>query len=294
MLQYNIRNPFSEFEFYTKDELIQIKANPTFYANYPTLSTIVVFENDVYKSSHQITSADKIVEIPLSAGNKKVTLVESGTSTAGTSTIKGTYLISVRAVNFTKNNHGIVASKTVFLGDSITVGGNSANPQKEAFARLFKVENSKEVAVLGYGYARLKDFAETTLKINDTVSKLVTLLSNATEKKLVIALGTNDYGLDSTAAATFGTWYANFVDAINVADSNIQIYCVSPIRRTGDPALLADYRTEINTICSIRLFATHINGYDILLLTDMADGVHPTTAGHKKYKDAIYPVIYPA
>lgn len=288
---YNIRNAFSEFEFYTTDTSITIQADSTIKSLFPQYAQIAVFEDDVYSGVYLITDKND-VEITLSAGNKKVTLVE-GLTTMPITDMLGTYLTSIKAENFTKNNQGNVDTKCCFIGDSITVGGNSSIPQKEAFGRLFKIENSKEVAILGYGYATLKDFAETQLLVDNTVTDLLNLLSNSSEKKLVIALGTNDYGLDSTPPATFAEWYANFVDSIHASDNSMEIYCISPLRRSGDPTLLANYRIEIETICSSRSYTTYINGYDILLLTDLVDGVHPTTAGHKKYKDAIYNIIYP-
>ena len=157
-----------------------------------------------------------------------------------------------------------------------------------------KFENDKEVGILGYGYGELMDFAETQLKRDNVIADMVSMFSNVTTtKKLIISLGTNDFALSSTASATFKTWYENLLDDINTEDSDIIVYCISPLIRTVDGALLDDYRTAIDDVCSVRSYATHIAGKTILTTgaPDFADKVHPSTTGMKKYKDAVYTII---
>jgi lysophospholipase L1-like esterase len=298
-ITYKIRSAHSEFKFWYGDTTFSVKAKSTVAGVDASFAYLSVFVNDVYNQRIQFLVADtgfKTITVP--AGYKKITLVESLTTRSGVDAgdVEGLFIQDILAEESFKKIPIInVAEKLVFLGDSITVGATADNPSSEGYSRLFAVENLKEVAVLGWGYGKLKHFATDAPTIVTTVGYITTAFSNVTTtKKLIIALGTNDWGLDTTAAATIKTWYGNLLDAINVADSDIHVYCISPLKRLTDPALLEAYRIAISEVCTARpAYTTYINGYPLLELTDMSDNVHPTTAGHKKLKDAIYTTICP-
>ena len=175
-----------------------------------------------------------------------------------------------------------------------TVGDNADVYSVGGYSVLNRPEH--EVGLIGYGVARMKDFGETAGKRTIAISYINDLFSNVTtDKVLVIALGTNDFAIDSTAAATFKTWYGDLLDDINTADSSITIYCISPLIRADDAPLLDDYRTAIDDLCTARAYATHIPGKNILSVgaPDFNDGVHPSNSGHIKYNNAIDPIINP-
>jgi hypothetical protein len=288
-----------KFEFNTTNQNIIIKTQPTIYSAYPQWAQISIFENDVFKEVISITDSQPRVAT-LSAGSKKVSIVESmvASATSDELNVVGTFLTSVLASNFTKVNEGSVSEKIIFMGDSITSGGNSTIPEAQGFGVLFRIENSKNVNIYAYGNACLgSGFAGTSPLVTRTVNHIISMFANVTTtKKLLIALGTNDWGVTHSSAANFNTWYGNLLDAIHVADPIINIWCLSPILRTdgNENATLDDYRTDIGTLCAARSgYATHIVGKTILSAGDLGDGLHPTNAGQKKLKDAIYAIMYP-
>jgi lysophospholipase L1-like esterase len=124
-------------------------------------------------------------------------------------------------------------------------------------------------------------------------SAFVSVVSAYSPSILWIAIGTNDYGLNKWSAASFGTAYAALLDALNSALPDLFIYCQTPIVRANEAAngsgsKLGDYRTQIATAVSTRTaYAKLIDGTAILTTDDLADGVHPTTAGHATYAAAV-------
>jgi lysophospholipase L1-like esterase len=281
-----IRNPFASQKIQTSDIKIALRA---FYdiqgaVVYPNLSVNV---NGVFNQNKTIVS-NTFTEIDLPSGNKEVEIIESLTIKPG-ATINGLFLTNIQTKNTsTIIDETIVSEKLVFITDSIGNGVNTTYPNTQAFTRLFKNIDNREVAVLGYGYAELKHFASDSTKINDTVSKIQALFVNATTKKLIITLGSNDYGVSATAAVTFLGWYTDLISAIRTADPSIIIILISPILRNGETSLLADYRTGIELLDS----DLYINGQPILILTDLGiDGLHPTIAGHLKFHNHIDSLI---
>lgn len=281
-----VRSAGSQWVFDYSGTYLGLTVNPAAYGTYPQFSHIAIFVNDELFQVETFSDTS-LHEITLPVGFKTVKLVEGIISKP--SSIIGTWLTSVLvdSSKFTKHSITNVSEKIVFLGDSITVGANALYPSVNGFPYLFRSLDSKEVAVLGYGYGKVYDFGETAPKIAAVNEHLAQLYSNVTAtKKLCIALGTNDFALDSTPVATFEGWYEDLLDGIIAYDNNIDIYCLSPIIRTSDGALLDDYRTTIASLCTAKSL-THITGKTILTTGDLDDGVHPTTDGHLILHDAL-------
>ena len=236
---------------------------------------------------------DSTYYLDLPAGVKNIELIQDGINKPS-STLLGTFLTKVFVDNtFVKVNETNVAEKLTFLGDSITQGSGSNNPSIESYAHRFKYDDSKEVTTLGWGSAKVSSFASTPALITEHVGYIIDTFSNVTTtKKLIIHIGTNDFGISSLPSATFKTYYENLLDAINLADSSIEIFCISPLLRTDDAALLDDYRTAISDLCTARpSYTTYTDGKPILTLGDLSDTVHPSTAGHQKFHDYIDSII---
>lgn len=288
-----IRSASSSFDFIYLGSEIKIKGNPTFYGTYPQWSHLVIIVNYSVNQVVNITNTDEIT-VTLPGGVKYIRIIE-GLTTKPSSDILGCWLtyLYLDSKKFTKINKTVFSKRIVFAGDSIAVGANATNPSISGFAQLCRVQYDFDIVVTGYGYGRLKDIAETSEKITTFTGYLSTLFTGVTTKKLLIQYGTNDFALDSTAANTFEAWYGNLLDAIHTADSTITIYCLSPIIRTVDGALLDAYRTSIASLCAARpTYCVHIIGKTILATGDLADGVHPTTAGHLKLRNSIFSTIY--
>lgn len=298
---YKIRSAHSQFKFNYSGTTIFVKAVSTLAAVYPTYSYISVFINGVYNQRFQVLTTDVgYQKITLPAGDKELMFIEplvSRINDAGD--ILGVFITGILGeVNFTNIAPANVAEKLVFLGDSIVVGGNADNPSSEGFPNLFMIENDKEVVILGWGYAGMDSFGSSAGLITAAVGYITSAFSNVTTtKKLIISLGTNDYAVKGITANNFETYYGDLLDAIHLADADIQIWCISPILRgdAKEDATLDDFRSRVADVCTARpSYCTHITGKTILSYpADYDDAVHPDTDGHKKLKDALYAILYP-
>ena len=119
-------------------------------------------------------------------------------------------------------------------------------------------------------------------------------MDGSSSNTLIIALGTNDYGLPKCSAADFETYYADLLVAINAARPTITIKCLTPYDRGTETAnsygnTLDDYRTAISNAASGKGYASVVSGKSILTVpTDFnTDVLHPTTAGHSKLYTAL-------
>lgn len=193
---------------------------------------------------------------------------------------------------YTKVNEGNIFNKNVLLGDSITVGDHATNVNLLSFAG--KLALDRATVILGYGYGTLQDFAGNSTVLADTVSKYSEAFANCLDKKYVlIALGTNDFGLNSTPATTFKGWYEDLVQALKTDDSEYKIFCLSPLLRGDETSLLEDYRTAISEVC-ISEETTYIDGSLVMPNNTTyfdVDLVHPNDNGHETIYNYIYPII---
>ena len=295
---YKIRNELGEFEFAYDGTQMVVEAFSSMACRWPEFGVVYVFVDHAFYQKVTIKNggvAQYLVSLP--PGHKAITIVEGlNGRPRDQGDVEGTFITGLYAdETFMKIPIAPIQEKIVFLGDSILGGGTSGEPQLYSLPMLFRLENSKQVAVHGWGWARLFSFASDVEKINTTVLHFKTYFANVTGRKnLVLMIGTNDKGIDKTPAATFKIWYANLLDAVQAADAGINVYCVSPLARGDGGPLLDEYREAIRELCGTRAFTTYIDGKPILALPgDFTDGLHPTKAGYKKYKDAIYAVMYP-
>lgn len=287
------RSAFSKYSFNTDSDFVRVEVDNTLYPSFSSYSNYAIYVDGVFDGVKSCAVTDTYYYYDLPSGNHDIDIIQNIT-TIRMGSIVSTFITDIKIDDtvFTQYEEQPTTDKVVFVGDSITVGDGSLIPQNEAFSRLFEVENSHEVGVIGYGSAKVESFTSTPTELAEFRTNIIDMTSNITSnKKVVIALGTNDFGLSGTPVNTFEGWYIDLVEEVNSIDANIEIYCISPLFRTDESQLLVDYRTAIDNICSTRAYCTYIDGGVILNAGDLADGVHPTTAGHKKYKDAIYSVI---
>tara|TARA_R110000868_G_scaffold5086_1_gene31456 strand:+ start:4198 stop:5379 length:1182 start_codon:yes stop_codon:yes gene_type:complete len=116
------------------------------------------------------------------------------------------------------------------------------------------------------------------------------LIQTANPTQIVVLLGSNDYAtVPNTTLANFQTYYEGMLDAIHAVLPSLKITCVSQILRGTDGAnsigvTAAQYRTVISDAVTARSGWTvppvYVDGQPICVSGDLADGVHPTTAGH--------------
>jgi len=283
---YNVRNGFGELKFNYSGDYLRLKANPT-----NPLNVYVYVDGAFHQYVNFPTWRYRTVLLP--PGQKIVTLVEAGI-TLFTPNIIGTFITSILAdSSYSRIPEGAVTDKIIFLGDSIANSSSTMNSIANILPMRFRYSDNKNVASLGYNASRLAYFVGA--KLSNTVSNIVALFANVTTtKKLVIELGTNDWS-GATDAVAFTANYISLVEAVHAADPSITIYCLSPIYRTDENAIMDAFRSAIATICADRnTYCTHIAGKTICSYpSDYIDGVHPNDAGTLKLRNAIYAVAYP-
>lgn len=292
---YTERTAFGEFTFNYSGTYLSYKAKTTYIAPFMNSAQITILVNDVLFNYTQITD-ESWHEFTLPEGLKKVTIVESMQTNGGTG-LMGTFLTGVKVdVNASfARQYDNRNERIVFLGDSITVGANSTNAATQGFSRLFSYRRGKRVLFYAWGYGSVFQLYSRNPNFTDTINNLSLLFGNATIKKLVIALGTNDLGNPVNEAA-FGDRYAILLDNTHTAIPDAHIYCISPIF-VGNPSTeprVAAFRPMIEDNCATRNYTTYINGVAICTYPQhYADLVHPNTLGMDIYESTIYPILYP-
>lgn len=293
------KNPFGLYEITTDATELLISVNPTLYTIFPDYTRFSVIIDDSTKvnipinSSNYVVNQTKYIQVSLPDGNKNVKIIEGGTTlpTGLGSNPFGTFLsrIKFNRALFTaaKETPSAPATNYTFVGDSISNGANSDN-NLGGYNQLFRPTNN--VSTFGYGYGSVYDFATDGTVITSTTGKLDSLMIGTTTNKLVFLLGTNDYGLELLDADDFYTQYLALIDSI-IALSKVgqEIYLISPLIRASEGAnsfgdTLDDYRGKVQDIATLRSL-NFIDGESILTLSDLDDGLHPSTAGHIKLYD---------
>lgn len=290
------------------DQTLFIRTSPFAHADYQTTATkiavtgyrtttlfpeLAVYVDGVYSTSiiPAVNNAAFTALVTLSAGDKLVSF-RNGLTTApdGSFNFLGTWFTGATA-----NAAATVVSTTptnrlLIYGDSIAVGANATLAAKDGWAMLVRDAYAPDsVAVEGFGFRALSTDAYTAGLLTAFVAKMVAYNPSI----IWLAIGTNDYGLNHwNLPSSFGTAYGATLDALNAALPGVPIYAQTPIvRAAGTNAFgdtLQEYRDEIATAVSTRTsFCTLVDGTAILTLGDLADGVHPTTAGHALYAAAV-------
>ncbi len=287
------RNAYSKFKFTYSGTSIWVKANPLYWMTKNDYANIEVYVNGVWNQTVNFTNS-LYKEIILPAGNdKEVILIEGYLAYSG-SVYYGTWIRDILANStFVKGDEPDVTAKIVLCGDSIMHGSFGTNPWINGCAGKFYNAGS-EVAMYSYSSGFLSQIASDAGKISAAVAHIQALFANVTTTKtLVIELGTNDAAA-STVHTDFNAWYGNLLDAINTADSTIEIICLSPIYRNDafETNFLVDYRTDIVALCGTRAYTTYINGHDLCSYPgDYADTIHPDNDGQLDIYNALDAVI---
>ena len=286
---YMETSPFSMLNVQTSATVVEVDLHTGLFGPYPMYAHITVLVDGAYHSKLNAT-ADGLntATAYLPAGDKAVSFV-SGLQSKPGATVLGTNVVSLRGNADMAQVSPAPADRILFYGDSITVGGNSDTPAVEGYSTLVRAAHAGSVAVEGYGYRALhNDCVDATARAA-FVAKIVAYAP----ERIWLAIGTNDYGLNKWTAANFGTAYAALLDDLHTALPSATIFCQTPLLRTtetanGSGSTMGDYRTQISTAVSTRTaYATLVDGTTIMTTASLVDGVHPTTAGHVLYANAV-------
>lgn len=227
----------------------------------------------------------------LPSGFKTVSLVCGAKELVG-GAIKGTYIKSVTGnANIETITPTWKDRKIVFFGDSITNGIASTVPARDGYVKLLENELNSSCVVFGNGADRLYYYDESA--ISSFVSKIEAI--NTTD--VYIAIGTNDYSSTSwTNIIDFQNRYQSLVESIHASLPDCKIYAQTPLSRSSETAnengiTMAQFRVAITNACSGKAYVRLVDGTTLLTTANLADGVHPTTAGHAILANNIQAIV---
>ncbi len=176
----------------------------------------------------------------------------------------------------------------VLIGDSIIVSSKPDKDVRQSMAYFLERYHGVSVSLLAAGGQTMAEGAAPLL------GGAVNYLHGPSQQvsTLVIALGTNDWWLDSGVGVppdTFTQAYAVFLQQV---PAEIAVYCVTPVARHDEAARnargldLDAYRDLVSEACSAA-GATVLAGelvFDVVGAPDFIDdGVHLTPTGTWKY-----------
>lgn len=284
-------NPFSRLIIETTATEIEVDSYTNYFVAYPFLTRIGVRVNgvdtDPIKPTANGVNTDRLFFSP---GIKTIELINGPQSVP--SSIIGTWVKSVRAnAAMTVQTPALVTPLLVY-GDSISVGGNSDTVMRSAWVLGVRDEYSGNTILEGTGSRTLHDdAADSTLR-----AAFVSRIASVNPSIIWLAIGTNDYALSAWSAADFEAAYDSFLSDLHTVLPIATIYAQTPIVRTSNGAndfadTSTDYRTAISNAASGKPYVTVVDGTAIMTTGDLADGVHPTTAGHLLYSAYVKTVL---
>lgn len=285
-------SPFARWVFRTTATHVFIKLYDTIQGVFPAYAEIVVNVNGAYDSTIVITGVnDQIVEADLPAGSKIVEFVTSLQSKQA-ATLRGTFLKSIYLSGGVTTQVTASISPMVVYGDSIAVGDGSDTPAKEAWTMI--VRQSHPLIVEAWGYRSLNtDCADAAAR-----SAFATKLATYNPARVWLAIGLNDYILETMNAANFETAYADLLDKLHTAIPSAVIYAQTMLPKTAGGAnalgsTLANYRTAIANAQSTRsAYCNLVDGTTLLTAENLAaDGTHPNTVGHAEIAEGVSGVL---
>jgi lysophospholipase L1-like esterase len=280
-------SPAARAIFETTADAIMVESYNDIYGTYPGFADIGIRADGVDIGALEPGAAGtKYNSANLgSPGVLKTVEVINGLQSKPTTDRIGAY---ATAVTFSAPATQVFPTPTprlLIYGDSVAVGANATNPSLQGWAQLVRNAYSGSMLLEAWGFRALHDDA-----VDGAARQALADHIAAQAPALIwLAIGTNDYGLNKWTAAAFGTAYADLLDKLHTALPASVIYTQTPIPRGTETAnsvgsTLGNYRTQIETAQAARAaYCTLVDGTDILTTGDLADGVHPTTAGHVLY-----------
>lgn len=289
-------SPGARVIYNTDAETAYVYTYNDIYGAYPTMTDIGVRVNGVDLTAVNPGAAGNAFEVvDLGAGaNKRVEFINGLQSGATAAERTGTYIYDL-AFNKTATLAAKVTSpRLVVYGDSISVGANCDNPSLEGCWQLVRNDYSGSLIIEGRGYRSLYEDCPDAAGRTSFAEYLATL----TPDIIWLAIGLNDYILETQNAANFQTAYADLLDKIHAEMPAAVIYAQTMLVKSASGAnslgsTLADYRTAISNAQSTRsAYCTLVDGTALCSLGNLdGDGVHPNVAGHAEIAVAVSVIL---
>lgn len=172
------------------------------------------------------------------------------------------------------------------LGEQVVQTGSIVTQQ--AWSAICRV-NRGAVTVDAVGSSSYYSRAYQSAWRAASVAKWVALLDGTSTNTVLVALGTNDYGINpwATNLDNFEACVAATFDDLHAAAPSAVVYMMLPPTRTTE-GTIEDWRTRMRTVASTRAW---INVIETIDAARAADGLHWTIAGHVTVEAAIRTVL---
>ncbi len=289
------RNSYARLNVTTSADRVSFEGggtanNGTFGDNY---SSIGVYSNGTFVSQHAWQTGDLVScrDAMLSAGSDKSVDVNEGMQWLQ-SFPRGTYVTAIRIrVGSTLNAPSAQAHWVGMICDSIGEGFKATyTRQSPAMLLRYGVASGTTVTIHGWASATTKDFlGDSTLRAA-FVAQMVTASHGSTTRKLIVQIGTNDFGLGSWLVSQYKSAWGATIDALQAAMPGFEIIFQSPIQRispdgegpNGNAEFLGDFRTAQQELAVAKLLTTYHEGAAGAVVSDAnldGDGLHPSSTG---------------
>ncbi len=257
------------------------------FAHYPTVGPVVLVDDKVAFQLSPLPGQMKLKYAPLSLppGLKTISVITSLQTTAAWGGEPKNFIVrSIFAdapLRWLPPDKARAKRRLVIYGDSIAAGGNADIPGIHAWGPLLRQEY--DVAFEASGWKRLLDDRGKLPEVADRIASYKPAI-------VWLAIGVNDYqGPTPMTTAEYTNTYTRFLDLLHEKLPDALVIAQSPLVKGNEANAnaaghtLADYRTAVKTATRERTWCRYVDGSKILALPDLADGVHPSTAGMAKY-----------
>lgn len=286
-----VTSPFARIQVTTTATSVDVSVYNDISA-FGSLDRIGIYVNGAYNQQLNFGAGAGTVTATLPEGTKTVDFVNGPTThsdgtnaEANLTGCAGCWMTSLDFNAAFTQLFPAATPKVLIWGDSIAVGdGSTATPtgdvQEKAWPMQVRLAYSGQVAVEAWGYRKLYDDGSDATKR----ARFVALVQAHAPSTLFMCCGTNDYGLNSWSASSFGTALGTLLDDLHTALPSMKIVYITPFFRStetanGNGSTLQDYRDQISIAAAARTsYVTCVNGLNILPSLGTGDGLHPNGA----------------
>lgn len=282
---YIRRNSMATFKFTTSDTTIVLDGVCT-----GGTAEVLIWVNGVYNQVVAFTANNlrQFISVTLPAGSKTVEVWNSAQNGLAQD---GVFLRAVHGL-VTLVPYSAPTKRVIIFGDSITQGYVTPINELYGWTSLVRQDYPGRVTSDGSGGVSMATEVFFAGSADLVAARLASEMDGTVSNTIVLAIGTNDYGLNEQSPTAFGIQYAGVIDGIHSRNPGALVYAVTMIVRVDEGAnalgfTLAQYRSAISGLTSGRGWLSVLDGTTFLTLADLADGLHPNVTGHIKYKAAI-------
>ena len=274
----------AHFSFCT--DATEVVLECTDYSHYGEYVTPVILKDGAFLTTLPLLTAnepERCVAVALPPGRKTVTVITSLQTNGAWGAEPKNY--TVRAMTATAPLYWVPPARRekplVIYGDSVAAGGNADVPGMRSWGTLLRRDGS--VAFEASGWRRLTDHVQR-------LDEVTTRIAGYQPATVWLAVGVNDYqGPDPLSGDAFTQTYARLLDLLRQRLPQAALIAQSPLVKVGETMpnavgmTLDDYRQATRLATVGRPGCRYVDGSTILTVDDLADGVHPHTAGMARY-----------